>query len=32
MGVLEASVMLNVLAFCGGSNESSSRMEDERAS
>lgn len=28
MGVLEVSVMLNILAFCGGSNKSSSRMKE----
>lgn len=32
VGVLEGSVMLNILVFRERSNKSSSRMEDERAS
>lgn len=32
VGVLEAGVMPNILAFCGKSDKSQSRMEDEKAS
>lgn len=32
MGVLEAGVTLNILAFCRASDKSQSRMEDEEAS